>query len=221
MSNLMSNNKAILSTAYLPPIQYMAKLVDHLSVEIEIYESYAKQSYRNRCVILSCNGPLALSVPVVKVNGNNTLTKDVEIDYSTNWQKVHWKAIESAYRNSAYFDFVGDILSPFYSRKEELLIDFNNKLLIEILNFMGCDKSIGFSNDFVKDYHGLIDDFRDKIHPKAKSQNVDPQFEPIEYFQVFTDKLDFQPNLSIIDLLFNEGLSALDIVNQSIIKKPA
>lgn len=215
----MSNNRALLTTAYLPPIQYVAKLIEHSSVEIEVYESYAKQSYRNRCVILSCNGPLALSIPVVKVNGNNTLTKDIEIDYSTNWQKVHWKAIESAYRNSAYFDFVGDILSPFYSKREKLLIDFNNNLLHEILNFMGCDKSIGFNTEFVKDYEGLVKDFRDKIHPK--NLVIDEQFEPVEYFQVFSDKFDFHPNLSIIDLLFNEGLSALDIVNQSIIKKPA
>lgn len=215
----MSNSKAIFNTAYLPPIQYMAKLIEHSLVEVEIYESYAKQSYRNRCVILSCNGPLALSIPVVKVNGNNTLTKDIEIDYSTNWQKVHWKAIESAYRNSTYFDFVGDILSPFYSKREKFLADFNNKLLHEMLNFMGCDKSIGFNNDFVKDYLGLVNDFRDKIHPKF--QVGDEQFEPIEYFQVFSDKFDFHPNLSIVDLLFNEGLSALDVINQSIIKRPA
>lgn len=217
----MSNNKVILSTAYLPPIQYVAKLIAHSSVEIEVYESYAKQSYRNRCVILSCNGPLALSVPVVKVNGNNTLTKDIEIDYSTNWQKVHWKAIESAYRNSTYFDFLADVLSPFYSRKEELLINFNSILLREILNFIEVEKPFTFTKDYMKLYSSGFDDYRDKIHPKQQNQAVDNSFSPIRYYQVFGDKFDFQPNLSIIDLLFNEGLSTLDIVNQSIIRKPA
>ncbi len=217
----MSNSKAILNTAYLPPIQYMAKVVSHSNIEIEVYESYAKQSYRNRCIILSCNGPLALSIPVIKVDGNNTLTKDIAIDYSTNWQKLHWKAIESAYRNSTYFDFVADVISPFYSRREELLINFNSKLLREILDFIEVEKPFAFTKDYMKLHPSGVEDYRDLIHPKQQNQTIDNSFRPIKYYQVFGDKFDFQPNLSIIDLLFNEGLSTLDILNQSIIKKPA
>jgi len=217
----MSNRKAILNTAYLPPIQYMAKMVSHSNIEIEVHESYAKQSYRNRCLILSCNGPLALSIPVIKVNGNNTLTKDIAIDYSTNWQKMHWKAIESAYRNSTYFDFLADVLIPFYIRKEESLMNFNSKLLKEILNFIEVEKPFTFTNDYIKLYPLGVDDYRDIIHPKQQNQTVDNNFNMIKYYQVFGDKFDFQPNLSIIDLLFNEGLGALDIINQSIVKKPA
>lgn len=217
----MSNSKAILNTAYLPPIQYLAKIVSHSNIEIEVYESYAKQSYRNRCVILSCNGILPLSIPVIKVNGNNTLTKDIVIDYSTNWQKLHWKAIESAYRNSTYFDFVADVLNPFYIRREELLINFNSNLLGEVLNFIQVEKRIAYTKDYLKSYPLDVDDFREVIHPKSQNLTNDISFEPIKYYQVFDDRFDFQPNLSVIDLLFNEGLESLNIIEQSIIKKPA
>lgn len=217
----MINSKAILNTAYLPPIQYVAKIVSHSNIDIEVYESYAKQSYRNRCLILGCNGILPLSIPVIKVNGNNTLTKDIVIDYSTNWQKLHWKAIESAYRNSTYFDFVADVLNPFYSRREELLINFNSSLLSEILNFIEVEKRISFTNDFLKTYPLDVDDFREVIHPKSQNQSIDNSFKPIKYYQVFDDRFDFKPNLSVIDLLFNEGLESLNIIEQSIIKNPA
>lgn len=199
----------------------MAKFFSYSDVVLEVYETFPKQSYRNRCEILSCNGLLTLSIPVVKVNGNNTLTKDVEIDNSTNWQKNHWKAIESAYRNSTYFDFVADILSPYYSRREYLLVDFNSKLIDEFLNFMSVNKLLTNSNEYIKTYPDTVDDFRTTIHPKSQHQVSDNSFLPTKYYQVFNDKFNFHPNLSIIDLLFNEGLDALGIIESSIIKKPA
>jgi len=217
----MNNKTAVLSTAYLPPIQYMAKLISYNSIAIEINETYAKQSYRNRCVILSCNGPLTLSIPVVKVNGNKTLTKDIEIDNATNWQKNHWKAIESAYRNSTYFDFVADIINPSYSRKERFLVDFNNKLIEEILGFLRLKLLLNSTNEFIKIYPDTDDDFRSSIHPKAQYQLLDNKFMPVNYYQVFNDRFKFYPNLSIIDLLFNEGLDSIGIIDRSIIKKPA
>lgn len=217
----MNNKTAILSTAYLPPIQYIAKMISYNSIAIEINETYAKQSYRNRCVILSCNGPLTLSIPVVKVNGNKTLTKDIEIDNATNWQKNHWKAIESAYRNSTYFDFVADIMSPYYNRKERFLVDFNNKLIEEIFGFLALKVLLNSTNEFIKAYSDADDDFRASIHPKVQHQIRDNEFIPVNYYQVFNDRFDFVPNLSVIDLLFNEGLDSVDIIKRSIIKEPA
>lgn len=217
----MPNETVILSTAYLPPIQYVSKIVGHNNVLVEAFETYSKQSYRNRCEILSCNGPLTLSIPVVKVNGNSTLTKDIEIDNSANWQKNHWKAIESAYRNSTYFDFVADILNPHYSKKVNLLIDFNQNLLNDILKFIGIDKPMKRSDDFIKDYSILVNDFRNSIHPKNKHQALDENFAPIKYYQVFNDRFDFYTNLSVIDLLFNEGLDSLEVLERHINNKPA
>lgn len=214
----MENKTAILTTAYLPPIQYFAKLVSYPIVTIEIHDTYAKQSYRNRCVILSCNGPLSLTIPVIRQNGNHTLVKDIKIDYSTNWQKNHWKAIESAYRTSAYFDFVADVMFPFYKSKEQFLFDHNSKITTELLNFIGIYKTIKESSEYVKEYSIDCDDFRNVIHPKPQYQTNDLQFKPSTYFQVFGDRFNFTPNLSIIDLLFNEGLNSLSVLEKSINK---
>ncbi|NVO11732.1 MAG: WbqC family protein [Bacteroidales bacterium] len=214
------NNTVILSTAYLPPIQYFSKLLSYPEVLIEAQESYSKQSYRNRCEILSCNGLLSLTIPVVKVNGNNTLTKDIEIDYSTNWQKNHWKAIESAYRTSAYYDFVADLINPYFSKKEKYLIDLNAKIILEVMEFLGVSKSITNTGEFVNEYSKDVADFRSSIHPKSQFQTVDNEFKAIKYFQVFNDRFSFFPNLSVIDLLFNEGLNSLKILQDSSIKKP-
>jgi len=214
----MSYSLVILSTAYLPPIQYFAKLVGYQNVYTEVFETYSKQSFRNRCEILSCNGPLSLIVPVIKTNGNKTLTKDIRIDYSTNWQKNHWKAIESAYRNSAYYDFVSDLLLPFYSQKETFLIDFNSKINNELLLFLGISKKINETDQFLKQYAADIADLRAAIHPKTQFQTDDAHFSPVKYYQVFSDRYEFVPNLSIIDLLFNEGLNSVSVIENSIKK---
>jgi len=216
----VSNNSVILSTAYLPPIQYFSKLVLYTEVSIEVQESYSKQSYRNRCEILSCNGLLSLTIPVIKVNGNNTLTKDIEIDYSMNWQKNHWKAIESAYRTSAYYDFVADLINPYFSKKEKYLIDLNAKIIFGVMEFLGFCKVITNTNEFVNEYSKDVADFRSSIHPKPQFQIIDNEFKSVKYFQVFNDRFSFLPNLSIIDLLFNEGLNGLKIIHDSSIKKP-
>ena len=97
MSNILIN------TAYFPPVQYFTKVNNCTEIWIEQYESYGKQSYRNRCDIMTANGVMTLSVPVVKGSSIKILTKDVLVDYSTNWQKLHFKGIESAYKNSPYY----------------------------------------------------------------------------------------------------------------------
>lgn len=214
----MSKCKVILTTAYLPSIQYFSKLIGYQNVLVEANETYQKQSYRNRCAILSCNGPLHLSVPVIKTNGNNSLTKDIRIDYSTNWRKNHWKAIESAYRNSAYYEFVADLLQPFYNKKEAFLIDFNSKITLEILSFIGIEKVFNSTDEFIKNYPEGFDDFRYTIHPKTQFQQEDNDFFLEKYYQVFNDRFEFIPNLSVIDLLFNEGLNSLNIIGNSIKK---
>jgi hypothetical protein len=214
----MENKSIILTTAYLPPIQYFAKLIGYSNITIEAFDTYAKQSYRNRCIILSCNGPLSLTIPVIKSNGNHTLVKDVKIDYSTNWQKNHLKAIESAYKTSAFFDFVADTLFPFYKSREQFLLDYNTKIVIELLKFLGVDQTLQSSTFYLKEYPVNCNDYRNIIHPKPQYQADDKQFEPVNYFQIFSDRFDFLPNLSILDLLCNEGLNSLNVLEQTIKK---
>jgi hypothetical protein len=214
----MSQKSVILSTAYLPPVQYFAKIIASENTLIEAFETYSKQSYRNRCIILTCNGNLALTVPVIKTNGNNTSIKDIEIDYSINWQKNHWKAIESAYRTSAYYDFVADLLIPFYTKNEKSLFNLNLDLTTSILNFLNIDKPLLHTEEYLKSCPSQNVDCRNSIHPKQKFHQNDVEFEPIKYFQVYNDRFSFCPNLSIIDLLFNEGLDSLKIIEESIVK---
>ncbi|MGE0078752.1 MAG: WbqC family protein [Bacteroidales bacterium] len=208
------SNTAILSVAYLPPIQYFTKLVQYQHILVESLENYTKQTYRNRCVILGANGPLALTIPVIKTQGNHTPIKLVEIDNSTLWQKNHWKAIESAYRTSAYYDFVADILNPFYSKRFTNLFEFDSMLMSSIFDFLSLAPNIHNVSSYNDDYGQEVDDYRGTITPKVDSQS-DLQFHPVVYFQVFSNKFGFVPNLSIIDLLFNEGLSAIDIIEAS------
>lgn len=103
----------LLNTAYFPPIQYFSKIKEHEQFCIEQYENYGKQSYRNRCRIQFANGIMPLVVPVKKKDGQKFLTKEAQIDYSCKWQKLHFKSIESAYKNSPFYDYYTEDLSVF------------------------------------------------------------------------------------------------------------
>lgn len=197
------NGSIILSTAYLPPVEYVAAMLNAKEVLIEVHETYCKQTYRNRCLILSANGPLALVIPVIRPKGNRTPVSEVVIDYSTRWNRNHWRAIESAYRTSAYYEFIGDVLLPFYQSRHERLVDFNSDLLKALLGFLEVDIKVRKTEEFRKQVPQGILDLRSAFSPKAKPESHVTSIEP--YFQVFSHKFGFTPNLSIIDLLFNEG----------------
>lgn len=205
--------KVILSTAYLAPVQYYSKLLNYGEVLIEIYENYPKQTYRNRCNIYGANGLLSLSIPVKKIQ-TKTKTKDIKIDYVTNWQKLHWKSIESAYRSSPYFEYYADELLPFYTRKIDFLIDYNTALQKIIIELIGFNAKITLTNNYVITTESECDDFREIINPKK--EYYDNHFKPIEYIQVFANKSSFIPNLSIIDLLFNVGPDTLELLEKTI-----
>jgi len=199
----------LLSTAYLPPIEYMGALMKSENVTIEKEETYPKQTYRNRCRILSANGILDLSIPVVKVNGNNTKTKDIAIYNSGRWFVNHWRAINSAYSGSPFFLYYKDDLKEFYSGKYENLLEFNTELTNKILNLIGIVCKLKYSDLFTMP-NEMLYDARYSITPKTK---VDSLYYN-EYTQVFSNKLSFIPNLSIIDLLFNLGPETKEYLNQ-------
>jgi hypothetical protein len=204
----------LLSTAYLAPIQYYTKLIKYSEVVIEIHENYPKQTYRNRCNIYGANGLLSLSIPVKKIQ-TKTKTKDIAIDYVTNWQKLHWKSIESAYRSSPYFEYYADEFLPFYEKKFEYLIDYNAEIQQMLLELIGAKATIKITDDYIFNSDLLFDDFRETINPKKTI--LDEHFRPIEYIQVFDNKSGSIPNLSIIDLLFNTGPETIEILKKSIL----
>jgi len=210
-------NSVLLSTAYFAPIQYYSKLVQYPNVLIEQFENYSKQSYRNRCNIFGANGALALTVPVVKASSKKILTKDVRISYDTDWQKLHWKGIESAYKSSPFYEFYIDDLQRFFDRKWDFLLDMNLEIQAEINSLIELDCDIIKTTDYIEDLNQIVD-FREGIHPKASKSIVDPNFISKTYYQVFSDKQGFIENLSILDLLFNMGPDSLIHLEQSLKK---
>ena len=213
-------NKAdsvLLSTAYLGPIQYYCKLIDYPNICIEAYEHYTKQTYRNRCNILSANGMLSLSIPVKKTDDLKIYTKDIRIDYNSRWTLIHQRAIESAYRSSPFYIYYADDIMPMYEKKFNFLLDFNTEFQNVISELIGIKSKVQLTSDFKK-VEGTLDDFTVSISPKLLNQKPDNTFQCISYYQVFEQKFGFVANLSILDLLFNMGPSAIDILNSCIVK---
>lgn len=170
---------------------------------IEHFEHYSKQTYRTRTCILTGNGVQSLSIPVIQTH-DKILTKDVKIDYKTAWQTNHIRAIQAAYNNSPYFLYYQDYLMPFYEKKPTFLVDYNTELLQVLLKLLGIKKEIQATTDFVNQYTDALD-VRTEIHPKRSTQE-DYKFRISEsYQQVFDTRFGFTPNLSVLDLLCNEG----------------
>jgi hypothetical protein len=198
----------VLPTAYLAPVQYYSKLKKHPNCIIEHCEHFPKQTYRSRCDIYSPNGLLTLSVPLVKRNHRQTI-KDIKISYEYDWQRLHWRTIEASYRSSPFFEYYEDDFHPFYhTKKFDFLIDLNESLQQELLKLLKLKVNYQFTTDYIKTYPETTD-FRELISPK-KSLQLDPEFSPTPYWQVFEARHGFIPNLSIIDLLFNQGSKTLE-----------
>lgn len=210
----MQIENVLLTANYFGPIQYYSKILGYSNVIIEQHENYQKQSFRNRCQILSANGLQSLTVPVVKPNGNHTLIRDVLVDYSTPWQRIHQKAIESAYRTAAYYQHYIDELIPAFEKKEKYLFDLNIKSHSIVMELMGVNHPLSYTSTFDKTPPSHTIDFRNRIHPKRESN--DETFCEVSYFQVFSDRFSFVANLSIIDLLLNMGPDSANIIKKCI-----
>ena len=192
---------------YLPNLYYFKQLLTykHQQILIEKHEYFPKQTFRNRAQICSPNGTLNLSIPIKRGNGNHTVYKDITICNDTNWQHIHWKTIEACYRNSAYFEFYENDFAPFYQKKYNFLFDYN----LELLNLMLKNLKLNVEYLFTDEYHISYShgDFRKSINLK-NIQNYSAK----PYYQVFEDRGGFNGNLSIIDLLFNQGPHALSFI---------
>lgn len=194
------DNSCILPSCYLPPVPYFSVInAAGEAVQIERYEHFPKQTYRNRTSIYSANGKLDLIIPVQHGSKNHTAMKDVRISNEANWQRLHWTSIQTAYRSSAYFEYYEDDFAPFYHQPFEWLFDFNEAQLGVLLRLLKLDKRMVHTTGYRDDYpYGT--DFRQRFHPKR-----DPSYKGTGYHQVFASKHGFIANLSIIDLLFNQG----------------
>ncbi|WP_312188359.1 WbqC family protein [Sphingobacterium sp.] len=194
-------SQLLLPACYLPPISYFHTIQEHsLPLVIEKYEHFQKQSYRTRARIASANGVQDLIVPIQHGNKDRVPMKDIRISYEFDWQRLHWLSIQTAYRSSAYFEYYEDDFKRFYEEKFDYLVDFNVAQLELILKSIKVKRAIAFTTEYTTT-SPETPDYRQVIHPKKESILSNPK----EYYQVFSDKNGFYPDLSIVDLLFNQG----------------
>ena len=202
---------ALLQTTYFGPVQWYQKLYRYDRCVIEQHDSYQKQTFRNRCIIATANGTQALTVPVEHpspiTHHLSPITKDLRISDHNQWRRVHWNALQSAYSESPFFDYYADDIRPFFEKKYEFLVDFNEAIRQKMCELIDIHPSVDYTTTYlpspITQYPSPISDFRDVIH--AKHPQPAPDFTPIKYWQVFQHKHGFLPNLSILDLLFCMG----------------
>lgn len=203
----------MISPLIIPPyagnIQYYSLFAHYKEVLIERYAHYVKQTYRNRCQILTANGVMNLTIPVEKVSGEKMLDKDVRIS-STDWQRVHWNAIESAYNNSPFFLYYEDDIRLMYEKRFDFLLDFNLQLQEILVSLLGLQTEFKLTENYI-DSHEY--DLREVLSPKYKGELLN--FNSTPYYQVFKEKYGFVENLSIYDLLFNMGNESVLILRDS------
>lgn len=195
------SNSIILSASYLPPVSYFHAIAKNEgNIVLDKYEHFPKQTYRNRAKIATANGILDLIVPIQHGRKEHISMKDIKINYDHDWQRLHWLSMQTAYRSSPYFEYYEDEFKPFYEAKQEFLFDFNVAQLELILKCLKIKRTIHFTETFEKVYEEDLD-LRNVIHPKKESILSNPK----PYYQLFEERHGFLPDLSIVDLIFNQG----------------
>ncbi len=193
-------SQLLLPAFYLPPVSYFHIIQQsEQPLIVERFEHFPKQTYRTRAKIATANGVLDLIVPIIHGRKEHVPMKDIRINYDFNWQRLHWLSIQTAYRSSAYFEYYEDDFVRFYEQKHDFLFDFNIEQLQLLLKCMKINRSLGFTERYTSRVEHL--DYREAIHPKKPSLLMNPE----PYYQVFKDKHGFLPDLSVVDLLFNQG----------------
>lgn len=191
---------------YLPNISHFFLLVNSKKIVFEINDNFLKQTYRNRTYIYGANGKLLLSVPVIHSQKNRKIFKDVKISYDKDWLSHHWKSIEISYRRSPFFEYFEEKLICLYKKREKYLVDFNLKSINILFEMLQIDLEYDFTNSYQENYSS-ISDYR------INSENFNSNDIKIDkYTQVFQSKHGFINNLSVLDLIFNEGPNAINFL---------
>ena len=188
----------IFPTSYFGNLSYYSELIQEASIIFEAKEHFIKQTYRNRCEVLTGNGIQAISIPVIRKNGSKTTIDDVEISNDTDWRKDHWKAIESAYSNSPYFDHYGLEVKELIYNQETNLLKFNEQIHKRICTWLGIATDYKFSNEYSS--------ISESTYQFKEKELIKP------YIQVFGDSNSFASNLSILDAIFCLGPMARKLI---------
>ena len=199
--------KIIIHPTYFPNIFSFKTIINSTNILFEVNDYYVKQTLRNRTSIHAANGKLKLSVPVKFSSTKKEKYKDIRICYDSNWQKIHLKSIESAYKNSPFYDFFEDYFINFYNKKEKFLVDLNFSSIRLIFEILEKELNCSFTNEYLEKYVDLTD-YRTLLTNKNFNEKVNFK----NYTQVFQEKNGFIENLSSIDLIFNKGLDFEDFI---------
>ncbi|AJR03702.1 WbqC family protein [Siansivirga zeaxanthinifaciens] len=201
----------ILHPTYFANIAHFTAIANTNEVVFEAHDNFLKQTYRNRSYIYGANGKLALNIPVIYTQKNRQKYKDVKIFNEEKWQSAHWKSLLSAYKTSPFFEYYEDDIKPLFEKKAEYIFDFNMNCFEIICECLQFEVNTSFSEAYHKDIEN-VSDLRQLVHAKKE-----PDYTFESYTQVFDEKHGFIPNLSILDLLFNEGPNALNYLeNQTL-----
>ena len=195
---------ALLSSTYFGPIQWYQKL-HRMPCIIEQHDHFVKQTYRNRCVIATANGTQTLTVPIERYDGTKCAMRDIRISDHGNWRHLHWNALVSAYGETPFFEFYADDLRPFFEKRHTFLFDLNLDIMHTMCQLLDVRPQVTLSEQYIvlPSEDDAVVDFREAIRPKHPLPDAD--FNPTPYYQVRAQRYGFLPNLSILDLLFNEG----------------
>lgn len=203
----------LIHPTYFPNIAHFAAIDKAERVTFEMDDNFLKQTYRNRTYVYAANGKLLLNIPVVHTQKNRQKYRDVKISQDINWQGLHWKSLLSAYSTSPFFEYYKDELEPLFKLQANFILDFNLKCFEVICDSLLLDINTTNTETYQKEVEGMTD-FRYLVNAKME----EPQFEP--YTQVFANKYGFINNLSILDLLFNEGPNTLNYLESQTLKTP-
>lgn len=199
----------LFSLAYFAPVSWYSLLVSEGPNFVERYDHYQKQTYRNRCVVYSPNGPMPLVIPTVHSKELKQPYSEIRIDDRQKWRQVHRKSIETAYRNSPFFPFFEEELNELYTVQEERLFAFNLRCHEWVERMIQKKIEWEFTTEWKSEFEGR--DLRNTIHPKKPSILPNPD----EYHQTFDYKHGFLPDLSILDVVFNKGMETLSYLSNN------
>ena len=195
----------ILDSQYFPPVIVFKKIITSTHVEIEQYESFRKGTFRNRCMISGGNGIMSLTVPILGGRTQKLAIKDIQIDYSESWQRAHSRGLATSYSKSPFYHYYKPEIEKLIFSDTPYLFDLNQRILEAMVRLLKIKVEIARTSEYIKEYEG-VPDYRNK--PSTRDFQSDPENTTLPYAQVFQDRFGFQPNLSILDLLFCEGPNA-------------
>ena len=193
----------VVESQYFPCVNYVKALSESEVCCIEQWEMFRKMSFRNRCVIVGSNGLINLTIPVEGGRNNKQLMKDVRISYTENWQSQHWKAIVSSYAKAPFYEYYNMYVEELIKKHHTFLLDKNMELLMWLKKVMKLQSQVELTSTYEETFDKGKLDLRNKWLPSNYSNETNS----ITYNQVFEEKLGFQNNVSILDLLFCNGPS--------------